>query len=110
MSNYVIIFVVGLIAVGGQAIAGVRCKGSIKTSGAGNKIAEIRCTHDGSGGSYLCNGSWKLRNVKGGEGTLSGNCGVQKGNTNLLCFGDEEIAGEKIKEQVDDPKITCGRG
>lgn len=103
-----IFFQISMLLLPCYSHAGVMCNGKIVAGTNGNKVAEVRCTHDGGGASvYKCTVSWKLRNVKGGEAALSGNCGVLKGEKDKFCWSNEEVLDEKIKEAVGSTVTKC---
>lgn len=100
-----------LVLLPTAAGAGTTCQGKFVQNSVGDKVAEVRCTHDGAGaGSYACKGTWMLRNVKNAESTLSGNCNVIRGHTDQLCFGDDRSGGEKIKDEVSKANVPCSPG
>lgn len=100
-----------LVLLPTAALAGATCQGKLVKNNVGDTVAEVRCTHDGSGaGSYACKGTWLLRNIKNAETLHSGNCNVIKGQANFLCFSDDRSGGEKIKEEVSKADVKCAPG
>jgi hypothetical protein len=100
-----------LVLVPTGALAGATCQGKLVQKSTGDKVAEVRCTHDGTGvGSFACKGTWLLRNVKNVETVHSGNCNVIRGQTDHLCFSDDRSGGEKIKEEVTKANVPCSPG
>jgi hypothetical protein len=84
------------------------CEGKLNDDNNRGKVAVVTCSHDGSvTPSFSCTGSWKLKNVKGVDGTLSFNFNVNKGDKNTWKFDNDRVEGEKIKAEVSKATFAC---